>query len=49
MSKTPPSQILRDWPTVDIDPNGVFKYVLIEAYAEDEKDGQVRKFLWSRA
>ena len=26
-----------------------FKYVLIEAYAEDEKDGQVRKFSWSRA
>ena len=37
-----PSQILNDWTTVDIDPEGVFKYVLIEAYAEDVKDGQVR-------
>jgi hypothetical protein len=28
---------------VDIDKEGVFKYVLIEVYAEDEKEGQVRQ------
>jgi hypothetical protein len=40
-SKRLPSEVLKDWPSVDIDEEGVFKYVLIEAYAEDEKDGQV--------
>ncbi len=46
-----PSQILNDWTTVDIDSEGVFKYVLIEVYAEDEKDGQVFDmflfFIWT--
>ena len=41
MSKLLPSQALSDWPEVDIDQQGVFKYVHIECYAEDEKDGQV--------
>ena len=36
-----PSEVLSQWPTVDIDDEGVFKYVLIEAYAEDQIDGQV--------
>jgi len=30
-----PSQILEDWLASDIDSNGAFKYVLIEAYATD--------------
>ncbi len=47
-TKRLPSEVLKDWPSVDIDEEGVFKYVLIEAYAEDEKDGQVsRTSLWS--
>jgi hypothetical protein len=27
--------VLNDWPEVDLDPQGIFKYVLIEAYAEE--------------
>lgn len=30
--------ILDDWPEVDIDPQGIFKYVLIEAYAEENEE-----------
>ena len=37
-----PSEVLKNWPSVDIDEEGVFKYVLFEAYAEDEVDGQVK-------
>ncbi len=35
--------VLNDWPEVDLDPQGIFKYVLIEAYAEE--NGEVQKDL----
>lgn len=34
-SNTKPSQLLQEWPAAEIDPQGTFKYVLIEAYATD--------------
>ena len=37
-----PSEVLKNWASVDIDEEGVFKYVLFEAYAQDEVDGQVK-------
>ena len=30
-----PSELLKEWPAAVIDPEGTFKYVLIEAYATD--------------
>ena len=30
-----PHQVLEDWPSVNIDAEGTFKYVLIEAYAQE--------------
>ena len=37
--------LLDDFPPVDIDPDGVFKYVLIELNAEDENGKEVSKLL----
>ncbi len=37
--------ILDKWPAVKIDSDGVFKYVLVEAYAEDEAGAEVSKLL----
>ncbi len=38
MSGVKPSQILKEWQPVDIDPSGTFKYVLIELYATDPEE-----------
>ena len=34
-SSKKPSELLKEWPAAVIDPEGTFKYVLIEAYATD--------------
>lgn len=35
MARKLPSAVLEDWPAAAIDHQGIFKYVLIEAYATD--------------
>ena len=37
-SSKKPSELLKEWPAAVIDPEGTFKYVLIEAYATDPKN-----------
>jgi len=34
-------EVLDHWQEVDIDPQGVFKYVLIEAYAEENEEVKI--------